>query len=519
MSSNVLQASTGAQSAGHQPEERTPLLRARGLAKAFAGNAVLHSVDLDLYAGEVVGLLGENGAGKSTLMHVLSGGLTPDAGVIEFNGNAVKFNSLGDGIAAGISFVHQELSVIGALSVAENLFLGRLPRTRLGLVDHTLMRASAKRLLERVGAGALDPAEEAGRLRAGEQQLIEIAKAADRMPALLILDEPTSSLTPHEVEKFLDYVNKARQSGTAIIFITHRLEEALRLCDRLVVLRNGSLISERRSDDTNKAQLIADMTGKSAIYEYSARAIKKDDVALSLRSVSDRGHLNDISFEVRKGEVVGLFGLVGAGRTELLEVIHGARACVRGEMKLDGTDFAPSNPNEAVRRGTIMVPEGRKTAGILPTHSVRDNVTVSSLRQFAGWVFSNRRGEQGRMAEYTQSLGIRMTSDGQTISTLSGGNQQKVLFARALMTNPKVLLLDEPTHGVDVGAKAEIYSIISNAAQRGMAVLMASSEVPEILALCDRVAVLSSGQLAGILERHEMTEDAILTLAFRGHSS
>ena len=511
MPSNTLNDTTGASRAGQ------PLVRARAVAKAFSGNAVLHSVDLDLYPGEVVGLLGENGAGKSTLMHILSGGLTADSGTIDLAGEPVRFANVGDGIAAGISFVHQELSVVGALSVAENLYLGRFPRTSLGFVDKALMRASSKALLERVGAGGLDPAQEAGSLRAGEQQLIEIAKAAGRQPRLLILDEPTSSLTPHEVESFFSYVRNVRKAGTAIIFITHRLEEALGLCDRLVVLRNGAIVSERKPAETSREQLIADMTGKPAIYDYKPRAIDEKAVALSLRNVSDGMHIEDISLEVRRGEILGLFGLVGAGRTELLDVIHGVRPVKTGQIRLNRQAFAPRDPSEAVKSGVALVPEGRKTAGILPQHSVRDNAAISSLRRFASRFFSDRGGEAGRMAAFAESLGIRMANDRQPISTLSGGNQQKVIFARALMAEPQLLLLDEPTHGVDVGAKADLYTIIAQAAEQGLTVLMASSEVPEILALCDRVAVLSKGRLAGILERAEMSEDRILTLAFREH--
>ncbi|MCJ8519190.1 ribose transport system ATP-binding protein [Pseudorhizobium tarimense] len=494
-----------------------PLLRARGIAKSFAGNVVLHSADLDLYPGEVVGLLGENGAGKSTLMHILSGGLQPDAGTVEMHGQPTHFNTVLDGIEAGISFVHQELSVIGALTVAENLHLGHMPKTRAGFVDFQKMRDEAVALLNRVGAGGIDPRHEAGTLRAGEQQLIEIAKAAGRNPRLLILDEPTSSLTPHEVEGFFAYVRAARAAGTAIIFITHRLEEVLKLCDRLVVLRNGAIVSERRPAETTRQQLITDMTGKPAIYEYRERQIPDKTVALSLQRVRDRDHLEDISLEVRKGEIMGLFGLVGAGRTELLEVIHGARPLASGKIALFGTPVSHRDPSAAVRNGIALVPEGRKTAGILPQHSVRDNAAISSLRRFSGRLFSDLRGDVTRMEDYRDRLGIRMARDTQPISTLSGGNQQKVVFARALMVDPSILLLDEPTHGVDVGAKSDLYEIVAREAERGLTVLMASSEVPEILALCDRVAILSKGRLAGILSREEMSEDRILTMAFMEH--
>ncbi len=494
-----------------------PLVRARGIAKSFSGNAVLHSVDLDLHAGEVVGLLGENGAGKSTLMHILSGGLQPDVGTIEMDGAPVRFGSVAEGIASGVSFVHQELSVIGALSVAENLHLGRMAKTGAGLVDFGLMQEASSALLERVGAGHIDPRQEAGLLRAGEQQLIEIAKAAGRRPRLLILDEPTSSLTPHEVGGFFSYVREARAAGAAIIFITHRLEEAMSLCDRVVVLRNGAIVTERRPADTNRGQLIADMTGKPAIYEHRPRSVDGGEIALSLSGVSDDRLLQAIDLDIRKGEIFGLFGLVGAGRTELLDLIHGVHPHKAGTITLFGKELSLRDPSQAVRTGIALVPEGRKTAGILPQHSVRDNAAISSLRRFAKGVFSDRAGDAGRVERYRQSLGIRMAADTQAISTLSGGNQQKVIFARALMAEPRLLLLDEPTHGVDVGAKSDLYDIVTREADKGLTVIVASSEVPEILALCDRVAILSKGRLAGVLERAEMTEDRILTMAFKEH--
>jgi ribose transport system ATP-binding protein len=494
-----------------------PFVRLRNISKSFGSVSVLENVSLEIRPGEVVGLLGENGAGKSTLMKIVSGEHTPDQGTVEIEGREVQLSSVGEGIARGISFVHQELSVVGALSVAENLSLGALPRNRLGFVDRNRMRELARERLARIGAQSIQPDQEAGLMRAGEQQLVEIARAAARNPKLLILDEPTSSLTPREVESFIDYVENARADGTAIIFITHRLDEAIRLCDRILVLRNGAIVSEKPSSDVTRDGIISDMTGKPAMFEYSRTPKTGATKVLRLSGVGDGRHIEDISLDVGEGEILGLFGLVGAGRTELLETIFGARPMTAGSMEFRGRPARFAKPTEAMAGGMAIVPEGRKTAGILPQHDVRSNMSISSLGAMSPGGIVDRRCEATKSASYGDSLSIRMADDRQMIGTLSGGNQQKVLFARALMTDPRLLLLDEPTHGVDVGAKAEIYEIVSNAADRGLAVIMASSEIPEIMALCDRVAVLSLGRLVGIVDRADLSEQHLLSLAFEGH--
>ncbi|MFH5775599.1 sugar ABC transporter ATP-binding protein [Paracoccus sp. NGMCC 1.201697] len=499
---------------GHAPP---PLLVLDGVEKSFGPNQVLKNVSFNVHPGEVIGLLGENGAGKSTLMNIVSGALRPSGGQISYDGATHELGSITEGIEAGISFVHQELSIVGSLSVAENLFLGRLPRNRLGLVDFAAIRSASRAMLDGIGADWIRPERLAGSLRAGEQQLVEIARAAARKPRLLILDEPTSSLTPHEVASFLAYVRRVRSEGTAIIFITHRLEEAMEICDRLLVLRNGQIVSDLPPGRTSRAQIIRDMTGKQSLFEYQPRAVPVSAPALLLSDVSDRDHLRDISLEVRRGEVFGLFGLVGAGRTELLETICGARRLRAGRMELMGQRHAPVNPAHALRDGVALVPEGRKTAGILPQHSVRRNASAAALRSMTHGPLVATAIEAQRTGAEFKALGVRMESDRQPITTLSGGNQQKVIFARALLAQPRLLLLDEPTHGVDIGAKAELYEIVRRTADEGLTVIVASSELPEINALCDRVAVLSKGRLAGILERDKMDDATLLRLAFSGH--
>lgn len=499
---------------GAAPVPATPFLTLNGIGKSFGPNRVLRSIDLSVGRGEVIGLLGENGAGKSTLMNIVSGALAADEGTMLLDGNPVRFRSIAEAIGAGIAFVHQELSVVGALSVAENLFLGRTPRTRLGTVDFSAITRAAGSLLTEVGAQSIVPGAPAGSLRAGEQQLVEIAKAAARKPRLLILDEPTSSLTPHEVAGFKDYVRSARSAGTSIIFITHRLEEAMELCDRILVLRNGEIVAQYGHGETNRDRLIFDMTGKTSMFAHVPRAVGARAIALELGGLSDGEAVREATFSVAAGEIVGLFGLVGAGRTELLEVICGARPRASGTMKLLGTEVHFRSPADALRNGVAIVPEGRKTAGILPQHTVRRNASASSLRSLAHGQIMNHRRERDAFSSFQNDLSIRMETDTQPITTLSGGNQQKVIFARALMARPRLLLLDEPTHGVDVGAKADLYEIVRKAADRGLAVVVASSEIPEIIALCDRVGVLSKGRLVNVQAREELSEEILLHYAF-----
>lgn len=497
-----------------------PLIAMNGISKSFGPVRVLEEVDLAIRAGEVVGLLGENGAGKSTLMNIVSGQYESDGGSLALDGTPFNPVSVAEGIAAGIRFVHQELSLAGSLSVAENLFLGDYLSNRSGFINRGEMTARSTGLLQSVGIGELDPSMAVGNLRAGEQQLLEIAKAVVTQPRLLILDEPTSSLTPVEAARLFTLVHDLAARGTSIIFITHRLEEALAHCDRIVVLRDGKLVGDELAADTTRDRLISHMVGRKSIFALRERTdTRSTKIRARITGLTDGDVLAPISLDVAEGEVLGLFGLLGSGRTEFLETLYGFRHMAAGTVEINGVKLRSASVHKSVAAGIALVPEGRKTRGILPTHSVRRNISASSLRQLSH-AGAMRLGVEARQSDVlAEQLGIRMASPLQVITSLSGGNQQKAIFARALQSNPILLLLDEPTHGVDVGAKTDIYDIINTLADEGLSLVVASSELSEIMAIADRCAVFSGGELAVVLDRDDMNEESILQWAFSNHVS
>lgn len=487
------------------------LLEAKGLTKAFDGNVVLSDVDLVLYAGEVHALVGENGAGKSTLIKTLGGVHRPDAGAILLDGKKAHFSSPADAIGKGVVVIHQELSLAPHLSVAENIFLGHFPHTRLGFVDRRKMRDETRKLLQRLHID-IDPRTLAVDLSIAQQQMIEIAKAISFNAKVLILDEPTAVLDESMVDTLFELVANLKSQGLGIIFISHHLEEIFRIADTVTVLRDGKRTGSTPVADVDQNWLVSKMIGRD-FPEFSAGARQTGEAALELDRLSLQGVFQDITFTAHKGEVVGLAGLVGAGRTEVAQAICGVTQPTSGEIRIFGKKVNLRNPKSAIRLGVAYVSEDRKALGLLPNRPVRENATISKLSRFRWLGFLNLQKERGFVREMIRRLDIRLAGMNVEIRTLSGGNQQKVLIGRALAVDPKILIFDEPTRGVDIGAKSEIYAIIEELVANGICVILISSELEEILRLSDKVVVLRRGHVATTLTRQEATESTIMHAA------
>ena len=494
-----------------------PVLEARNISKRFPGVVALERVSLSVFPGEVLAVVGENGAGKSTLMKILSGALQPDEGEILLDGQVVRFTDPRHALARGIGIIYQELSVIDALSVGENVFLGRLPE-RPGLrgsVDWPRLWRDAARVLERVGV-PIDPQRQVRELSVAQKQLVEIARALSQDVRVLILDEPTSSLSLQETERLFEILRGLRAQGVAIIYISHRLEEILTLADRVTVLRDGRVVGTLPIGEATREGLIRMMVGRDLSAYYRTVRSSPGAVRLEVRGLCRTGTLQDVNLTVRAGEIVGLAGLVGAGRTEFARCLFGVDPIDTGEIRVDGQVVTIRNPRDAVRHGIVLVPEDRKLQGLVLILSVRENITLPVLERLARLGFPSRRAEELVTQSFVERLRIRTPSLEQRVMNLSGGNQQKVVLARALATNPKVLILDEPTRGIDVGAKAEVRALIAELAEAGMGILLISSELPEVLTMSHRILVMSGGRIVAEFSREEATEERVLAAA-TGH--
>ncbi|WP_328538677.1 sugar ABC transporter ATP-binding protein [Streptomyces sp. NBC_00344] len=486
------------------------LLRIEAIRKTFPGVVALDSVDFDLRRGEVHVLLGENGAGKSTLIKMLSGAYRPDSGRILAGGREVRIHGAQDAERLGIATIYQEFNLVPDLTVAENIFLGRQPR-RFGMIDRARMEADAGELLRRVGVD-VSPRTIVRELGIARLQMVEIAKALSLEAEVLIMDEPTAVLTSGEVEKLFELVRSLRSDGVGIIFITHHLEEIAALGDRVTVLRDGRSIDQVPAS-TPEAELVRLMVGRSIEQQFPRERPEAGEPLLSVRGLSRGGHFQDVSFEVRAGEVVGLAGLVGAGRTEVARAVFGADPYDSGTVDVIGRQLTRHDVSAAMSAGIGLVPEDRKGQGLVLDASVQENLGLVTLRSATRAGLVDLKGQQSAAARIAGQLGVRMAGLGQHVRTLSGGNQQKVVIGKWLLADTRVLILDEPTRGIDVGAKVEIYQLINELTASGHAVLMISSDLPEVLGMSDRVLVMAHGRIAGELAAAEATQDAVMALA------
>ncbi len=494
------------------------LLRMRGIWKRFPGVTALSDVSLRLNAGEVLGLIGENGAGKSTLMSILGGILSPDRGEVLVEGQPVPPGSVARAISHGVSIIHQELDLAPNLDVASNILLGREPMTRLGLVDRRRLLAEAGRLAATIGltCSLTTPVED---LPAAQQQLVEIAKALSVSAKILVLDEPTSSLSSKEASALFSVMASLKRSGVSMIYISHRLHEVQEMCDRVVVLRDGRVAGELDRDDMTRDRMVRLMVGRDIPRMFpSASSGRSETPALSVESLVCEGCKGEFTFSVYPGEVLGIAGLVGSGRTELVRTLFGVRPARSGQVLIEGRRVAVNSVGDAVRNGMGFVPEDRKDLGLLMGMTVSQNLIFPGL-PLRPAVFLDRQHERSVADEQVKQLSIKVSGLDQNVENLSGGNQQKVTLGKWMALSPKVLILDEPTRGIDVGSKSEIYSLVRSLADNGMAVLMVSSEMEEIVGLADRTLVMHEGRLQGVLERSEITEESIMNLATGGSSS
>jgi len=488
-----------------------PILSLRNICKSFGPIEVLHGVDLDVHAGEVVALLGENGAGKSTLSNIISGAVLPTSGKMTWLGAPYAPATPREAIDAGVGMIQQELLLLPHLSIAENMFVGRYP-TKAGRVDRREMERRARQGLERLGL-KLSPGRLVEGLPTASQQLIEIAKALTHDAKLLILDEPTAALGGEETQLLFRQIERLKSEGVGIIYISHRLEEIKQIADRIVVLRDGTRVQDFDTADLPVRTIVEAMVGRSMDQLFPPLPTPSDDIVLEIKGLESRlGAFSDVSFSVKKGEIFGISGLVGAGRTELVRAIAGADPIAAGSVVFKGRDVTPKSPGDAIRNGIILVPEDRKLQGVILEHSIQENIAYSNFESVSrsGWV--SKRKVRKFADENIAKFGVKGSAQ-QKANEMSGGNQQKVVIAKWLARKPSVVLLDEPTRGIDVGARSSIYEIIHGLAEAGVAVIVVSSDLEEVLGVSNRILVMAAGRQSGILDQSEANDVSVMELA------
>ncbi|MEB5924206.1 L-arabinose ABC transporter ATP-binding protein AraG [Franconibacter daqui] len=494
-------------------QQAAPYLSFRGIGKSFPGVKALSDISFDCHAGQVHALMGENGAGKSTLLKILSGNYTPTTGSIAIQGNEVAFNDTTAALNAGVAIIYQELHLVPEMSVAENIYLGQIPH-KGGIVNRSLLNYEAKLQLEHLGLN-IDPQTPLKYLSIGQWQMVEIAKALARNAKIIAFDEPTSSLSAREIENLFRVIRELRKEGRVILYVSHRMEEIFALSDAITVFKDGRYVCTFSDmQQVNHDSLVQAMVGRNLgdIYGWKPRAYGEE--RLRLNEVKAPGVRMPVSLSVKSGEIVGLFGLVGAGRSELMKGLFGGTRITGGQVLIDGKPVAIREPGDAIRAGMMLCPEDRKADGIIPVHSVQDNINISARRKHisAGCLINNQ-WEANNAQHHIRSLNIKTPTAEQLIMNLSGGNQQKAILGRWLSEEMKVILLDEPTRGIDVGAKHEIYNVIYALAAQGVAVLFASSDLPEVLGVADRIVVMREGEIAGELLHDQASEQQALSLA------
>ena len=487
----------------------------RGIDKSFGSNQVLKQAGFTLESGEVHALMGENGAGKSTLMKILTGVYIKDAGTVLVDGKEVNYKNPQEAEKAGIVFIYQELNVMFDLTVEENLFMGKEIHGKFGICDRKAMQKKAQEALNTLGVN-ISPKTVMSELSVGQQQMVEICKALMADAKVIIMDEPTAALTQSETVALFKVIESLRKKGVSMVYISHRMEEIFELCDRITVLRDGSYIGVKNIPETNMNEIVKMMIGREIGERYPSRDVKIGKEVLKVKGLTRKGTFHDVSFSVRAGEVLGVSGLMGAGRTEIMQAIFGNLSYESGTIEIDGKEVKISNPRQAMEHGIGFITEDRKTEGLMLDKSIRENISLCNLGRISKSSVISKEAEKNMVAEAIKDLHIKCFGPYHECNNLSGGNQQKVVLAKWILTNPKILILDEPTRGVDIGAKKEIYSIINKLAAQGVAIIMVSSELPEVLGMSDNIMVVREGEVRGIISYEEANQERVMTLATGG---
>jgi ribose transport system ATP-binding protein/inositol transport system ATP-binding protein len=497
------------------------VLEMKNITKSFNGINVLRDVHFDLRKGEVHALVGENGAGKSTLIKILAGVHRMDKGSISLFGKDVQVNSVHESQSLKISVIHQELSLVPTMTVAENVFLGRMPQTKTGLINDRKMVEDVKVLFRRFGIDNIDAVAKTNKLSVAQQQMIEILRALSTNCKILIMDEPTASLTEKETVKLFEFIKGLQEKEVSIMYISHRMEEIFQISDRITVLRDGQFIGTKNTSETNYEDLVSMMVGREFKNVYSSVTVEPGEEILTVTNLNRGNQVRNVSFSLRRGEVLGFYGLVGSGRTETMRIIFGVDKPESGQVFLEGREIPLKNIQDVkdiIKHGIVLVPEDRKRQGLIPIQGIRYNVSLAIMDQIIKGINVNRSRENVIVNEYVAALNIHAFNNEQLTGTLSGGNQQKVVISKCLATKPKVVILDEPTRGIDIGAKHELYKLITKLADEGVAVIFVSSELPEIIHLSTRVIVMHGGRITGELSKRELTEENVIRLALGGES-